>query len=299
VTPAAPPVATATASASAPTASAEPREPAPERLVAIGDLHGDLTATRAVLRLAKAIDDKDRFIGGKLVVVQTGDEIDRGDGDRAILELFDRLADAAPASGGAVHALVGNHEVMNVSGDFRYVTAGGFAAFADVAANRVPPAIAAQFPATAQGRLAAFFPGGPFAARLSRRDAIAIVGDTLFVHGGVTVEHVRYGIARFNRELRRWMNGEGPSPVLASDQEGPLWTRRYSDDTSNIDCTGLDATLRALSLKRMVVGHTPHEKGISSACDGKVWRIDTGLSAYYGGPTQALEIRGDTVTVLR
>src|SRR6201999_2664114 len=151
-----------------------------------------------------------------------------------------------------VHALVGNHEVMNVQGDFRYVTPGGFTAFADVAPGHVPQAIAAQFPPAARGRLAAFFPGGPFASRLARRDAIAVVGDTLFVHGGVTVAHVRYGLDRFNRELRKWMNGEGPPPVPASDQEGPLWTRRYSDDQGGTDCAGLDETLRALSLKRMV-----------------------------------------------
>ena len=52
------------------------------RIVAVGDLHGDLAATRAVLRLAGAIDDKDHWVGGELVLVQTGDEIDRGDDDR-------------------------------------------------------------------------------------------------------------------------------------------------------------------------------------------------------------------------
>jgi hypothetical protein len=275
------------------------RSAAPERLVAIGDLHGDVKAARAVLRLAHAIDDRDRWIGGKLVVVQTGDEIDRGDDDRAILELFDRLADAAQAAGGTVRALVGNHEVMNVSGDFRYVTPGAFAAFADMDTHRVPPPVIAQFPPEARGRLAAFFPGGPYALRLARRDAVAVVGDSVFVHGGVSAAHVRYGIGRFNRELKRWMAGEGPSPVLAADERGPLWTRGYSDDKAGIDCEGLGEALRALGVKRMVVGHTVHQDGISAACDGRVWRIDTGMSAFYGGPLQALEMRGDAVTVLR
>jgi hypothetical protein len=278
--PALPPAATSSARAAEPVRDGDTsyRSPAPARLVAIGDLHGDLKAARATLRLAKAIDDHDGWIGGKLVVVQTGDEIDRADDDRAILELFDRLADAAQAAGGNVRPLVGNHEVMNVSGDFRYVTPAALGAF---------------------GRLAAFFPGGPFALRLARRDAIAVVGDTVFVHGGVSLEHVRYGIGRFNRELKRWMAGEGPSPVLATDEQGPLWTRRYSDDKSGLDCPGLAEALRALGAKRMVVGHTVHEEGISSACDGRVWRIDTGLSAFYGGPMEILEIQGDQVTVLR
>ncbi|HEX4339904.1 MAG TPA: metallophosphoesterase [Polyangiaceae bacterium] len=279
-------------------ADASYRFPAPARLVAIGDLHGDLAATRAALRLAHAVDDADRWIGGKLVVVQTGDELDRGDGDRAIVELFDRLADSAHAAGGEVRALVGNHEVMNVAGDFRYVTAGGFAAFADVDTRRVPTAILSQFPVEARGRLAAFFPGGPYALRLSRRNAVVVVGDTLFVHGGVTVDHVRYGIGRFNREVSRWMSGEGAAPALSQDEQGPLWTRRYSDDKAGVDCDSLGAALAALGIRRMVVGHTPHESGITPACGDRVWRIDTGMSKFYGGPLQVLEIQGDKTTVL-
>jgi hypothetical protein len=66
---------------------------------------------------------------GSLVVVQTGDEIDRGDDDRAILDLVEALKKQASAAGGELVALLGNHEIMNASLDFRYVTGGGFAAF--------------------------------------------------------------------------------------------------------------------------------------------------------------------------
>jgi hypothetical protein len=84
--------------------------------VAIGDLHGDLAAARAALRLAGAIDERDLWIGGPLVVVQTGDVLDRGDDERALLAWLDRVAAAARAAGGALHRLVGNHEVLNVQG---------------------------------------------------------------------------------------------------------------------------------------------------------------------------------------
>src|SRR4051812_18225065 len=88
--------------------------PAVERIVAIGDLHGDVSALRAALRLAGAIDEAGKWIGGKLVVVQTGDQLDRGDDEPQILDLFQRLRIEAAAAGGAVHVLNGNHEVMNV-----------------------------------------------------------------------------------------------------------------------------------------------------------------------------------------
>ena len=61
-----------------------------QRIVAFGDVHGDLEAARGALRLAGAIDEQDRWIGGDLIVVQTGDQLDRGDQEQAILDLFER-----------------------------------------------------------------------------------------------------------------------------------------------------------------------------------------------------------------
>jgi hypothetical protein len=287
-------------SASAADTNESYRHPPAARVVAIGDIHGDLAAARRALRLAGAVNDEDDWIGGKLVVVQTGDEIDRGDDDRAVIDLFERLEKKARAAGGRVHALNGNHEVMNVVGDFRYVTRGAFEDFAREETKIVPQGMSLErFPLAARGRAAAFLPGGSYARKLAQRDAVIVVGDTVFVHGGVTADHARYGIGRFNSELGRWMKADGVMPALAEDQEGPLWTRRYSDDDKGVDCEGLASALAALSAKRMVVGHTPHEKGISSACGERVWRIDCGLAAYYNGPTEVLEIAGSTVKVLK
>ncbi len=275
------------------------RFPAPAELVAIGDIHGDLAAARRALKLAGAIDDQDRWIGKKLVVVQTGDEIDRGDDDRAVLELFRRLADDAAKTGGAVHALIGNHEAMNVAGDFRYVTAAGFRQFADEKPSAGEHVDFDSLAPEQRGRAATFSAGGVTARLLAERDTVVVVGDTVFVHGGVTAEHVRYGLGRFNREVKRWMHGDDPPPALVTDPEGPVWTRRYSDDHATVDCDGLRAALALLHAKRMVVGHTPQPKGIDSACDERVYRVDTGLSRYYGGPTEVLDIAGDRVTIRR
>jgi len=273
--------------------------PSPERLIAIGDIHGDLAALRRALRLGGAVDESDRWTGGKLVVVQTGDEIDRGDDDRAVIEYIDRLVDAAQGAGGRVFALIGNHEAMNVNADFRYVTGPSFRSFDDLGDSHAPVDVLQQFRKEQHSRLGAFFPGGPFALRLAQRDTIVMIGSTVFVHGGVTESHVQAGIGKLNADIRRWMKGEIPIPELARDGEGPLWTRRYSDEGIVPDCEGLGRTLQVLAAKRMVVGHTPQRRGITNACDGKVWRIDAGLSHYYGGPTEVLEIRGETVVVLR
>jgi hypothetical protein len=291
---------TATASAAPADADRSYAVPAAARVVAIGDLHGDLAATRAVLRLAGAIDDGGRWAGGGLVLVQTGDEIDRGDQDREIIDLFDRLAEEARAAGGAVHALNGNHEIMNVQGDFRYVTEGGYKDFEGVpGADPLGPL--GKLPERARARAAAFMPGGPYAKKLAPRPVILMVGDTVFAHGGVLPSHARYGAGRINREVQAWMSGAAPSPpAVVTAEDSPVWTRRYgAGDLGPDDCEVLGRALAALSAKRMVVGHTVQKGGINAGCGERVFRIDVGMSAYYGGRPEALEITGDSTRILK
>lgn len=280
------------------TPDAPVRQSAPARLVAIGDVHGDLQATRAALRLAGAVDDADRWIGGDLTVVQTGDQLDRGDDERQIVDLFERLARDAKAAGGRVVALNGNHETMNVQGDFRYITPGGFQAFEGLSPKSP---FAAAAPAQVRGRAEAFLPGGSYALVLAQRDVIAVIDDSVFVHGGVLPEHVTYGLDRINRETRAWMQkGERAAPASIASERAPVWVRDYSvDPVSAESCAMLARVLDALKVKRMVVGHTVQQRGITAACNERVWRIDVGLARYYGAnPISVLEINVGVVRVL-
>ncbi len=244
--------------------------PAAPRVIAIGDLHGDLNGARSALRAAGAIDDKDHWAGGKLVVVQTGDVLDRMDDERAILALLAQLAGEAKAAGGAVIELLGNHELMNAAGDFRYVTPGGFRDFGGE-----------------QARHAALAPGGEVAKQLARLGVIAIVGDTVFSHAGIVGDWATR-VDDVNRDARCWLDGHGDPPAALTADDGPVWTRAYGGES--VDCAVLDTALAQLHAARMVVGHTVQPKGISSACDGKLWRIDVGLGKEYGGPIEVLEL---------
>jgi len=272
--------------------------PAVERLIAIGDVHGDVSALRAALRLGGAIDDAGKWIGAKLVVVQTGDQLDRGDDEPQILDLFQRLRGEAQAAGGAVHVLNGNHEVMNVQADFRYVTPDGFHDFSGGHPDALHAQLTAELAPERRGRTAAFLPGGEMAVRLSVQPVVLQVGGNVFVHGGVLERHVRYGLGHINQETRDWMTGPPTkeAPASLSNQRAPIWVRDYSDGTPAPEsCAELTRVLGALSAQRMVVGHTVQQQGINSACDGKVWRIDVGLSRFYGGKPSVLEIRGAEV----
>lgn len=279
------------------------RYPAPARLVAFGDVHGDLGATRRALRLAGAIDVSDRWVGGSLVVVQTGDQLDRGDDEQAILDLFERLRGEAEAAGGAFHVLNGNHELMNVAGDLRYVTPGGFADFEGIDGLDLDDPALAQLPPQARARAAALRPGGPYAELLARRNTVVVVGPSVFVHGGVLPQHVPNGISdleRLNAEVRAWIGGRSDGRSLESTVLGPegvVWTRLYASDDAEA-CAQLGEALDRLDAVRMVVGHTPQKSGITSGCDEKIWRVDVGMAAHYGGEVQVLLIEGEDVEAL-
>jgi hypothetical protein len=270
-----------------------------QRIVAIGDLHGDLAATRTALRLAGAIDDHDRWVGGTMAIVQTGDQLDRGDDELEILDLLDALTVQAQAAGGAMHVLNGNHELMNVKQDLRYVTLGGFLDFLPTPVadpETVDPQVVVQ---AVHERLKACRPGHPFAKRLLDRNVITIVGDTVFVHGGVLPHVVDYGIERLNQETRAWIRKDRQYPpdiLLASD--GPVWSRHYSDDPDVEDCRLLEDVLDDLGARRMVVGHTVSHEGISSACGDMVWRVDVGMARHYGGTPAVLELQSGRATVI-
>src|SRR5580765_5834762 len=100
-----------------------------DRIVAVGDVHGDYDQLVAVLRSAGLIDEQGTWSGGKTHLVQNGDVLDRGPDSRKAMDLLMRLEKQAAEAGGFVHALIGNHEAMNVYGDLRYVSREEFAAF--------------------------------------------------------------------------------------------------------------------------------------------------------------------------
>lgn len=268
----------------------------PKRLVAIGDLHGDLGGMRAAFKTAGAIDDRDRWIGGDLVVVQTGDVLDRGDDEQAMIDLLLDLERQAKAAGGAVIWLMGNHELMNAAGDFRYVTPGAMRDFDD--APGLDTSAWAKVPERVRGRISALGPGGVYARKLAQHNVIAIVGDTIFSHAGVLAEWVTQ-LEAVNQSSRCWLDGQagGPDaavPALTGDSS-PVWTRAFGGDP--VDCGLAKASLAKLGVKRQVVGHTVQDKGINGACDDgagpTVWRIDVGLAKLYGGPIEVLELTPD------
>jgi len=103
---------------------------AQDRVVAIGDVHGAYPEFVSILQKMGLIDSNRRWSGGTATLVQLGDLIDRGRQSRACLDLLMEIERQAKRSGGRVIPMLGNHEILNILGDFRYVTLGIYGAFA-------------------------------------------------------------------------------------------------------------------------------------------------------------------------
>jgi hypothetical protein len=199
--------------AALPAAASEPCA----RVVAVGDLHGGYDAFVMILEQSGLVDAELRWAGGSSCLVQTGDVVDRGDRSREILDLLMDLERQAPDR---IHALLGNHEAMNLTGDLRYVAPGEFAAFTAeetdedrergftrFAAWREDPAdpgvlrqeFDALFPAGWFAHRRAFSPGGKYGRWLLSRPVAVRLGRTVYVHAGLSPELAALGLDEINR----------------------------------------------------------------------------------------------------
>jgi len=234
--------------------AAAPAEPAPSRIVAVGDIHGDNDAWLAIARAARLIDAKGRWAGGQTVLVQLGDVVDRGPDSLKTIRHLMKLQREAPRKGGRVIVLVGNHEAMNMTGDLRYVSAGEYHSYTDrdsearreriYEANRaaIETAYKARFPAmtpaeikaewikvTPLGMLehqAAWLPDGEIGKWVVGNPAMVKLGDNLFVHGGVSAAYAAIPIEQINQRVAAALKARDASPAaIINDPVGPLWYR--------------------------------------------------------------------------
>lgn len=198
-------------------ADAELRFDDVRRIVVFADVHGAYRELLAVLRETAVIDDDLRWQAGDTHLVSLGDLLDRGPDSRKVLDLLMRLESEAQSAGGAVHVVLGNHEIMNIVGDLRYVSESEYAAFAggdDQALREAAWArVLAQDPAAVRAEFDAVFPTGYFAHRqafsasghygawLLTKPFLFTINDSAFVHGGLPPMIAKLGLEAANLTL--------------------------------------------------------------------------------------------------
>ena len=264
-----------------------------DRIIVIGDLHGDWNVTKEIFLKAKLIDLNFRWIAEpkNTIVVQVGDIVDRGGrpdtiGDECselkIMDFLDECHSKAKLYGGGVYCILGNHELMNVVGNFTYSTPMSIKCFGG-----------------AEKRRDAFKPTGSIARRFAfTRNVVLKVGSFLFVHAGIAPKHLTKNIKEINQDMRDYLTSPGAQFTTEFQEyymayEGILWNREFS--LGKPDCNKIQKVLNHFKVGSMIVGHTVQEQGINSKCEKKIWKVDTGMSDAFGvnGKIQVLEILND------
>ena len=204
--------------------AAEWRFSGADRVVAVADIHGAYDAFVRILRRSGVIDAEARWTGGTTHLVIVGDVLDRGPDSRQAMDLIMRLQLEAPAAGGRVHLALGNHELMVLTGDLRYVSAREYAAFANEEPMPVREAAYARlrsksaepvdeaavradfderFPLGFFAQRAAFAADGIYGAWLLEQPLLVVIDETAFVHGGLSDIAAELGGEGLNTELGR------------------------------------------------------------------------------------------------
>ncbi|HYN43474.1 MAG TPA: metallophosphoesterase [Thermoanaerobaculia bacterium] len=203
---------------------------AEQRLVAVGDIHGEYDGFVSILQRAGLIDAKLRWTGGRATFVQVGDYLDRGPHVRKVKDLLMDLERGAAKKRGKTVVLLGNHEVMNLTSVFHDADPAAYAAFADRRSEKRRQAAYAQYVAL-HARLAERYAREPwplldesawnekhplgfvefqdalrrdfkYGRWLRNRPAAARAGDTVFVHGGISPKAKERTIEEINRKVQ-------------------------------------------------------------------------------------------------
>lgn len=192
------------------------------RVVAFADVHGAFDDWTTLLQELGVVDEQYNWSGGDTHLVSLGDLIDRGPDSRKVVELLMKLDGQAAQAGGAVHMVLGNHEIMVMTGDLRYVSAAEFAAFAadETQAERdelyaqyrrfnpageeaaVRQAFDDKFPAGFIALRKAFSRDGVLGRWLIEQPFIIRVNDKVYMHGGISSAAAEESIAALNQKLQ-------------------------------------------------------------------------------------------------
>ena len=284
------------------------------RIVVIGDLEGNYEKFTDMLRTGGLIDERNRWSGGQAHLVQLGDIPDRGPNSRMIMDLLMQLEPQAQRAGGRVHALIGNHEAMNVYGDLRYVHPGEYAAFATSrsartrdryytqyvrALRRSPPASGlpvfdaayraqwdAEHPLGWVEHRAAWGPRGHYGRWIARHNAVIRINDSLFLHAGLGPSFAAAPRPAMNTAVSSELN-ERPSvtyPGILENQEGPLWYRGLSQNAEAAETANLENVLRAQGVARVIVGHTKVTSTVLPRFNGRVLIADIAVPRGHQDP---------------
>ncbi|VTZ70322.1 shewanella-like protein phosphatase 1, putative [Plasmodium chabaudi chabaudi] len=245
------------------------------KIIAIGDLHGDIDSLKLILRHSELIDEDDNWIGDNVLLVQNGDVFDRGIYGPIIYSFLFKLQKEAVKKNSRVILIMGNHEQLNLCGSFHYVNPMETKIFFDNDINY---------------RYYSFVsPNGAYHKRLIRLPPMVKVNNIIFTHGGLNSLISKFSINDINLKTR--LQIENNCEILKYDsfldylsRDGVLWSDVISRSVPYYEkerCSELFHILDKYDAKYLVVGHTRQSSHkIGSYCNNHYFLIDTGMSLF-------------------
>ena len=249
--------------------------PLPDRLLVIGDLHGDIKRLKDILVNASIINNRLEWIADppRTIVVQVGDQVDslnrNPDADNweklndiCLLHFTHSLDLIARAKGGMFISMIGNHELMNIMGNFSYVSQKSMV----------------------DNRIDLFKPKGNLSTLLAHRPLVLKIGNLFFCHAGITKDHLEIlnkhqkPVSYLNDVWKRYMlhneveesDKEIFENIIVHPEKGILWTREFGTEEDIL------YVLNNLECQYVFIGHTAVNK--ISLLFNKIWLTDNGIS---------------------
>ncbi|MBM3414988.1 MAG: metallophosphoesterase [Bacteroidetes bacterium] len=235
------------------------------KLYILSDIDGNFSAFKKLLLAGGIIDAGFNWTFGNGHLVLTGDFVDRGSQVNEVLWLIYSLEDKAKAAGGYVHYILGNHEIMNMNGDLRYVH----------------PKYMESAGLLNEGFTSLYGENSELGRWLRTKNVMEKINDILFVHGGISapVNRKEFSASKLNKLVRphyadSLMEFKDPFLDTLYSDLGPFWYRGYYKTNPSSEAGTVDSTLRFYRVKKIATGHTVIADTISAVFDGKVINTD-------------------------
>lgn len=240
-----------------------------DSLAIISDIHGEYFKYLALLKGQGIIDSSNRWNFGKGHLVILGDCFDRGDKVTELLWHIFGLEKQAEKAGGMVHYILGNHEVMILGDDLRYL---------NDKYRRVEEITGMKYQE--------LYSSESLLGKWLRHKPIVIsINNLLLVHGGISTEVIRKKLhveeinhLFYQMQVLREVESDHDldNLMFLNEDKGPIWYRGYFEDPAFSELSA-DSVLNYFGKDHIIVGHTI-SNGFQSMFGNKILGIDAGIS---------------------
>ena len=245
------------------------------KLFVVSDVEGSYSALFRLLRAGEVLNEQGRWNFGSGHLVFVGDMVDRGDQVFELLSFIRQMEKEAAKEGGQVHYILGNHEIMNLSGDFRFVH----------------PVYWKDSVTLLKDYQRLFASGSRTGRWLRSKNILEKIGDYLFVHGGIApaINALPLSIRALNATAKHFYEAaelferfDEPAARLLFDSEAtsPFWFRGYYAPFAAayhppVTEQTIDSTLQKFGVRHIVTGHSIVADTVSMHFGGRLFNTDT------------------------